>query len=856
MRSRDNFRTWIVAAVVVVGLFSLGKWFLNGSTPSADVATSQEATERAVDSWRAVEHSDLEADGLGVAPATVSGQVVTKEGGTIDGALVCMGGAGSSTPPRCVQAGRDGRFRFLAVRPGFWWLTAASQSWSPAIYRAEDDPLGRLLVTPGEHVEGIQIVLESGGAAIRGRVEDATGGPVAAHVDLRLDHDLDARFIGASIGTSTDEEGRFEFWGPAGAVRLRASAAGYGVAETAIVSPHDGVRIRLVPGSSMSGRVIDAHSGEPVAGARVRPLSGRSQSTDVAISDENGAFDLQGLPPGRYRPQAEADTRFGLASRSVQLGVGEAASDIVIELHPAGRVHATISYTGSGEASCRGGYAKLSPLNMSSGSRQSEVGTDSVVSFKGVLPGRYAAEITCPGGVLNHRVDELEVRPGQSIDRIWKVERGLKMTGHVRTKEARALREVQVVAVSDEGHMRHGLCDADGRFEITGLSPGSYLLRASDVRELHAPRGETTVEVKREDLSGVIVELPVRVVLPGRLVDEAGRAVADGTVVARDVDGGVAALARAAGDGSFRLVFASAGDYSVAASGRDASEEIQVSLEEGENPELTVVAPGGEDVLSGRVLGPGDAPVVDAFVTAVEDSASPGRSSTSVMTDLDGSFEIGGLAPGTYDVTASVSGAGEVRIQSVLSGTRRLELRLEQTAVVSGDVAGLVADPPVFTIALEEQSGGGVRRDTYLGASGAWTMEGIPPGSYVAYASAGASYARSAAFEVAAGDEVAVSLELEPFQRVRGRVVDGATREPVEGIRVLLSLGVEVAQSSLSQEEAVSDENGQVEVDFPASGAAGLTLYPVGEGSADYKPRRITLTPTDGSVGIVTLHRR
>ena len=66
----------------------------------------------------------------------------------------------------------------------------------------------------------------------------------------------------------------------------------------------------------VQGRVIDALSGEPVAGARVS-AAGRNAS-----SNESGRFELQGLPPGELTLTVEAEGYAGESTRLVLAAAG------------------------------------------------------------------------------------------------------------------------------------------------------------------------------------------------------------------------------------------------------------------------------------------------------------------------------------------------------------------------------------------------------------------------------------------------------------------------------------------------------------------------------------------------------
>lgn len=157
-------------------------------------------------------------------------------------------------------------------------------------------------------------------ATVEGVVTAAeTGAPVPG-AEVRLNGSGRHRL------TMTDADGRFAFTDlPAERVTLHASKAGYVSAaygqrhpleEAVPIDPAPGERViadvSLSPGGALYGRVFD-ELGEPAAGALVRALRAgvfRGQPTlqrvgDSDQTDDTGAFRLYGLPPGTYYLSAQ-----------------------------------------------------------------------------------------------------------------------------------------------------------------------------------------------------------------------------------------------------------------------------------------------------------------------------------------------------------------------------------------------------------------------------------------------------------------------------------------------------------------------------------------------------------------------
>jgi EmrB/QacA subfamily drug resistance transporter len=177
------------------------------------------------------------------------------------------------------------------------------------------------------------------GAAVHGVLRSADGaavpGAAVTLIDLR----------GSQIGQAvTDGDGRYALRAPGtGSYMLVGSAGSYGPqAATVVVDQDTGAWVDLVlSGAGVTGTVLDAPSGQPVADALVTVVDQRGDVAASVRTRADGAFTVTGLAPGPctltvslsgHRPVA-------VAAEAV---AGAAALAYEVRLDPGGRISGTI----------------------------------------------------------------------------------------------------------------------------------------------------------------------------------------------------------------------------------------------------------------------------------------------------------------------------------------------------------------------------------------------------------------------------------------------------------------------------------------------------------------------------------
>ena len=227
----------------------------------------------------------------------------------------------------------DGRFEIMKLGAGPIDLTAIARlrdEKTPWIGRLED-------VDPGS--TGVVLTLRPG-AAIRGRVTNESGRPVAsasisASPTEPQRHGLEA---------STDSAGEFEFNGlHDGEWEIKVQAPGYATYDPWFVRiPVDSGTLELVlrRAATLKGRVVDP-SGRPAPGARVsacRQVVRNSKTVLVGnlngerLTDSEGAFTIDGIQAGVVLLGASARGWADCERQSIEVLPGETVSDLVLTL--------------------------------------------------------------------------------------------------------------------------------------------------------------------------------------------------------------------------------------------------------------------------------------------------------------------------------------------------------------------------------------------------------------------------------------------------------------------------------------------------------------------------------------------
>lgn len=258
----------------------------------------------------------VEADFRLLPGLSIRGRVVGPAGEPIEGARVDAYGFVSIQSSRgSATTKSDGTFELIDLVDGPYQIRAYVSGWSEVREPRVDAGEQNLLLE-------VQPLCEVAGRVVVG----STNGPVANFtLSVRRvtpgSQVMSAPFMPKKFENA--QNGEFTMTGiPEGVYLLQAECPGYAASQSSTFEARlgqviSGVEIRMTTGGGITGRVVDALTGEPIAGARVKsqdsgfmdnPLTqlfgsvlSRRTTARTMVTDEEGSFSMEQLMPGEYQ---------------------------------------------------------------------------------------------------------------------------------------------------------------------------------------------------------------------------------------------------------------------------------------------------------------------------------------------------------------------------------------------------------------------------------------------------------------------------------------------------------------------------------------------------------------------------
>ena len=612
---------------------------------------------------------------------------------------------------------------------------------------------------------------------------------------------------------------------------LQVAAVGYLV--DTVFSSNVGDRaptMLLHPASAVSGRVVD-EVGQPLAGAEIEAsATGRQRmgwsrrfvaqaSGSTAVSGADGGFYLGNLLPGVLhalvaRLPGYATTRQeigGLEPRRILVGQqivlrrGGRATGKVVSTDSLPVVGAQVFlHEGSGGRS----WDPRPPRDDEPFTVEIQSDEEGRFELANVAEGTFDLTVRAPGYAEVQRPG-LRFEQGEAKDLgTLTAERGVAIVGRVTDPAGEPLEGAEVVVTPSDPERTFGafqfvelmepaaVSGADGGFEVSDRRPGEMVDLAVSA-EGFASQGLPAVTVP-PDLPLAVVLHPGSAIA-GQVVDAVGRPIAGAALSISRFLRGVAGVASIRGRqqgpsttdaaGMFLLENVAPGTISLSAAAEGWQPAVLTDLEVPEGENLTgvelVMQPGA--VVEGRVYGADGEPLGGAYVT-IEERGLPGGMGS--MTDGDGHYRLGGVAPGQRTLVAEDDDFRRVvRKVEVQPGSNRVDLHfqggVEVTGRVTDEAGDAVADANVW-LSPPGSYWGGHRAVT--NSEGSFRLRGVRDGEYNLYGSK-EGFARTkqgATVSVRGAPVSGLELRLRKGSVISGRLLGV---EPAELAQVQIEVG-------------------------------------------------------------------
>ncbi|HEY0157178.1 MAG TPA: carboxypeptidase regulatory-like domain-containing protein [Thermoanaerobaculia bacterium] len=601
---------------------------------------------------------------------------------------------------------------------------------------------------------------------------------------------------GMEASATTGPDGSFTLSGlAAGPVMVMLRKEDEFIAERrSLTAPSRDVVVQLPGGGRITGRVVDKATNKPLTQFQAGISMSRGGGGMISMAppqlrdftSDDGSFTLENVPPGAMTVVANAP---GYASGNLNVTVEEGKTLSDVELQLDAGIRLTGRVTGPNGSPLSDVSVRLEPSTGGAfAMRGMEMSATTDANGEYTLEALQAGEESVTFSHPKYLSASKDVTlKGRETRLDVQLAAGQRVTGTVVTESGAPVAEAYVQAGGSGWSGESARTNANGVFEMEGMTPGRYRFSARK-----SGVGEGVLE-DVEIGSGAPVRIVMRsgAVITGRVTGLSPQEYANTTVDARA--GRNSASASVDASGAFRMEGAPSGTVQISATvaSRDFTTRRSSGWQTIEVPEggsqSVDIAFSNDITIRGRVTR-NSAPLPNANVLFVPRPGSRAQANASATTDESGVYSVTGVQEGEYNVyVMDMQRYSPYHTTHLVRGSDTFDIDY-RTGTLSGRVVDAANGAPLSgaTVQLRLKNPTEVFRMLQRGATtdtaGTFIIDAVPAGAYVISASGDGLGTVTEDLSVTEAGRDGLELKLTRTAGVTLRVIDARSGQPISAM--------------------------------------------------------------------------